>query len=56
MQALKCIGYKEAIQQLKGGISHEEMIDLIKLNTKRFSKQQMTWFKKIENVQWKNIL
>ena len=31
------------------------MIDLIKVHTRQFSKRQMTWFKKIQNVNWKNL-
>ena len=53
LPALNCIGYKEAITYLNGGISQDEMIELIKVHTHQFSKRQMTWFKKIENVFWK---
>jgi tRNA dimethylallyltransferase len=56
LQSLKSIGYKEVISYLNDDIGHDEMIHLIKLNTKRFSKQQMTWFKKFENVNWQTRL
>ncbi len=55
LPALNCIGYKEVIEYLNGSITHDEMIKLIKIHTHQFSKRQMTWFKKIDNVFW-NIL
>ena len=38
--------------RFSGKIKKEEMIRLIKKNTRNFAKRQMTWFKKFENVQW----
>lgn len=55
LPALKCIGYQEAFEYIHGRISLDEMIELIKIHTRQFSKRQMTWFKKIDNVFW-NIL
>lgn len=55
LPALNCIGYKETIRYLNGSITRDEMIKLIKIHTHQFSKRQMTWFKKIDNVFW-NIL
>ena len=52
LPALNCIGYKETISYLKGIINKKDMIELIKRNTNHFSKRQMTWFKKIENINW----
>tara|TARA_B100000686_G_C16601807_1_gene869061 strand:- start:102 stop:1001 length:900 start_codon:yes stop_codon:yes gene_type:complete len=52
LPALNCIGYKETIHYLNGSISYDEMIHLIKIHTHQFSKRQMTWFKKIDNVFW----
>ncbi len=50
--ALKALGYKEVILYLKGEISYEEAISLIKRNTRRYAKRQLTWFRKEEGVQW----
>ena len=55
LPALKCIGYKECFDYLNNSITLEKMIDSIKVHTQQFSKQQMTWFKKIQNVTWKTI-
>ena len=52
LPALKCIGYQESIDYLKGRITFDKMLDLIKSNTRKFSKRQMTWYKKIKDVTW----
>ena len=52
LPALNCIGYKEVISHLKGIIDKQDMIELIKSNSNQFSKRQLTWFKKIENISW----
>jgi tRNA dimethylallyltransferase len=50
--ALKTVGYKEVFQYLKGEINKLEMIELIKRNTRRYAKRQMTWFKNQDNFMW----
>ena len=50
---LHSIGYKELIPYLKGSTTATEAICLIKRNTKRYAKRQLTWFKKDKNITWK---
>ncbi len=50
--ALQTVGYKEMIRFLDGNISLEEVIELIKKNTRNYAKRQLTWFRKMENVEW----
>lgn len=50
--ALKTVGYAEFFSYFSGNISIEECIELIKRNTRRYSKRQMTWFKKNININW----
>lgn len=45
LTSMQAIGYKELIMHLEGEISLELAIDLIKRNTRRFAKRQLTWFK-----------
>lgn len=52
LNSMKAIGYREIIRYLKGEIGLEEAIKLIKLNTRRFAKRQMTWFKRDPEVHW----
>ena len=42
--AMQAIGYKEAARCLKGELSREEAAELIKLNSRRYAKRQITWF------------
>ena len=46
------IGYKEVIEYLNNQTTKEEMIEKIKMETRRYAKRQLTWFKKIENITW----
>lgn len=50
--ALQAIGYKEVIQHLHGSLPHAEMVECIKIKTRRFSKRQMTWFKRFHHAEW----
>ena len=53
--AAQGIGYKELFSWLSGEISLEEAVRLIKRNTRRFAKRQLTWFRRERNVTWINI-
>ena len=46
------LGYKEVVWYLENKISYDEMIELIKKETRRYAKRQMTWFRKTENIIW----
>lgn len=46
------IGYREIIDYLDGRFSLPEAIEKIKINTWRFAKRQMTWFKRDKRIHW----
>jgi len=48
--AMQAIGYKEAAAALRGEISREEAVDLIKMASRRYAKRQLTWFRKTEGA------
>ncbi|MCH4830327.1 tRNA (adenosine(37)-N6)-dimethylallyltransferase MiaA [Flavobacterium columnare] len=52
LNALQTVGYRELFDYFEEKASLEEAIDQIKMNTRRFAKRQMTWFKRTENTQW----
>jgi len=52
LNALNTVGYKEIFNFFNGNYSIEEAINLIKRNTKKYAKRQMTWFKKDTSYQW----
>ncbi len=53
--AYRTIGYQESFAYLEGRISLEEAIRLIKRNTRRLAKRQMTFFKRIPDVCWIDV-
>ena len=52
--AMQGLGYKEVVEYLQGKTSKEEMIEKIKMETRRYAKRQMTWFRKNEQTVWLN--
>ncbi len=54
--AMQGLGYKEVVEYLNKNCTKEEMIEKIKMETRRYAKRQITWFKKIENIKWINGL
>ncbi len=51
---LSTIGYREPIQFLRGEIDRNEMIRLIKRNSRRYAKRQLTWFRRYDDYIWLN--
>lgn len=49
---LSTIGYREPIQHLRGEIDYDEMVRLIKRNTRRYAKRQLTWFRRYDEYEW----
>ena len=52
LNPLNTVGYKELFEFFDGFISLKDAIELIKLNTRKYSKRQMTWFKKNKDILW----
>jgi tRNA dimethylallyltransferase len=53
--SLQTVGYQEAISHLEGKIDYETMVELIKRNTRRYAKRQLTWFRRDDRIQWFSI-
>lgn len=51
-QSMQAIGYKEVVKCLKNGDNESTMRDIIKQNTRRYAKRQITFFKKLPNLVW----
>lgn len=51
-QCMQAIGYKEVVQGLKNKEKRSTMCDIIKQNTRRYAKRQITFFKKLKNLVW----
>jgi tRNA dimethylallyltransferase len=52
LKSMRSIGYKESTAHLYGELSAEEMARLIKRDTRRYAKRQMTWFKADPDILW----
>lgn len=52
LNSLNTVGYKEIFSFLEGEFSLEKSIELIKRNTRRFAKRQMTWFRRDKRINW----
>lgn len=50
--SLNTVGAREIFDFLDGIITKDRMIELIKQNTRRFAKRQLTWFRRDENINW----
>ncbi len=50
--SLKAIGYKEFIGYFKEEYDYNEAVRLIKRNTRRFAKRQLTWFNRDSRIKW----
>lgn len=50
--AREAIGYKEMDMYLKGEINFNDAVELLKRNTRRYAKRQLTWFRRDENINW----
>jgi len=50
--AMQAIGYKEAAAALRGELSRAEAAELIRLNSRRYAKRQLTWFRRWEGAHW----
>ena len=54
-KSLQTVGYKEAFAFLRKDISYERMVELMKQNTRRFAKRQLTWFRRDARIRWFDI-
>lgn len=50
--AMQGLGYKEVVEYLNGKNTKNEMIDIIKQETRRYAKRQLTWFRKNKEIVW----
>jgi len=54
INTLNTVGYKELFDFFEGKTDMEAAVNLIKRNTRRFAKRQMTWFNRDKDIKWFN--
>lgn len=52
LYALQTVGYKEIYGYMDGEYDREEAIRLLKQNTRRYAKRQLTWFRREKEATW----
>jgi len=52
LNALNSVGYREFFDYFDGNISRDKAIELIKRNSRRYAKRQMTWWSKDREIKW----
>ncbi len=55
MISMQGIGYKEIIKYLEGEYTLEEAIEIIKRDSRRYAKRQLTWFRRYNDAKWFNL-
>ena len=50
--ALQALGYRQAVEHLRGARSLAETIELVKIRTRQFAKRQLTWFRRQMRLEW----
>lgn len=54
-QAMQAIGYKELLPVIDETMSMDEAVDILKRNSRRYAKRQLTWFKKNDKIHWIHV-
>lgn len=52
LNALQTVGYRELFDYFDGRISYDEAVELIKRNSRRYAKRQLTWFRRDAQIRW----
>lgn len=52
LNALQTVGYREFFDYFDGRTSYEEAVELIKRNSRRYAKRQLTWFRRDPEIRW----
>jgi len=55
LQSLQGLGYKQLVSYLQGELNLEEAVELIKRDTRRFAKRQLTWFRRDPRITWYHV-
>jgi tRNA dimethylallyltransferase len=53
--SMKGLGYKEIVSFLEGELSLEAAVILLKQNTRRYAKRQLSWFRHMKEINWVDV-
>lgn len=52
LPSMSSLGVKEIVPYIKGESTLEDCVEILKRNTRRYAKRQMTWFRRYDSVHW----
>ena len=52
LNALQTVGYRELFDYFDGNCTFEEAVELVKRNSRRYAKRQLTWFRRDRETAW----
>lgn len=52
LKTLQTLGYQEFFEHLDGKYSFHEAVELVKRNSRRYAKRQLTWLRKTKELHW----
>lgn len=52
LNSLNTVGYKELFDYFDGSCTLDQAIDLIKRNSRRYARKQLTWFRRDKGINW----
>ena len=52
LNALQTVGYRELFDYFEGRTGYDEAVELVKRNSRRYAKRQLTWFRRDGEVHW----
>lgn len=53
--SMQGLGYKEIAAYLEGETTYEEAVTLLKRDTRRFAKRQLSWFRHMKEIEWIDV-
>lgn len=53
--SMQGIGYKEVVKYFDGEYTYDEAIEIIKRDSRRYAKRQLTWFRRYKDAKWYNL-
>lgn len=55
MISMQGIGYKEILAYIRNESTYDETVEIIKRDSRRYAKRQLTWFNRINEIKWFNL-
>lgn len=53
--SMQALGYKEMMAYLEGEMTFDDAIELLKRDTRRFAKRQLSWFRRMKDIHWLDV-